>query len=342
MLREYGKLFMIPGTAAVRQASAWQTVLAEAVSDPAELLQILELDPALLPAARVAAALFPLRVPRGFVARMRKGDPQDPLLRQVLPLGMEIESRPGFVADPVGDSKALQAPGVLHKYHGRALLITTGACGVHCRYCFRREFPYAAAGAGDWRQALDYLAGDPSLSEVILSGGDPLVLSNRRLGTLLTALAAISHVERLRIHSRQPIVLPERVDTGLLQLFSGSRFQLVMVVHANHPREIDPTVENSLQRLATAGVTLLNQAVLLNGVNDSAATLAALSELMFKVGVLPYYLHLLDPVRGAAHFQVTEQQALAIMIELRRCLPGYLVPRLVREEAGQPAKTLLL
>ncbi len=333
---------MIPGTVALRQTPTWQTALANAISDPAELLQLLELDPALLPAARAAAALFPLRVPRGFVARMRKGDPDDPLLQQILPLGAETEPVPGFVADPVGDSAALKAPGVLHKYPGRILLITTGACGVHCRYCFRREFPYAKAGAGDWRPALDYLAKDPSLSEVILSGGDPLVLSNRRLAVLLTALAAIPHLQRLRIHSRQPVVLPERVDTGLLQLLSGSPFQVVMVLHANHPQEIDPAVATSLQWLAAAGVTLLNQTVLLKGINDSVTALAALSERMFRAGVLPYYLHVLDPVQGAAHFQVEEQQAVAIVQELRNRLPGYLVPRLVREEAGKSAKTLLL
>ena len=205
----------------LRQAFTWQNELAHAISDPAELLQALELDPALLPAARAAAALFPLRVPRGFVARMRKGDPTDPLLRQVLPLGAETVSTPGFVADPVGDRAALVAPGVLHKYYGRALLITTGACGIQCRYCFRREFPYGDAGAREWRQALDYLAKDPSLSEVILSGGDPLVLSNRRLKALVTELDRIAHLQRLRFHSRQPIVLPARVDAGFLELLTG-------------------------------------------------------------------------------------------------------------------------
>ncbi len=332
---------MIPGTTVRRQPPVWQTALADAISDPAELLQLLELDPALLPAARAAAALLPLRVPRGFVARMRKGDPADPLLRQVLPVGAETASTPGFGADPLGERQALKAPGLLHKYHGRALLLATGACGIHCRYCFRREFDYAAAGAGHWRQGLDYLANDPSLSEVILSGGDPLTLSNRRLENLLTALADIPHLRRLRIHSRQPIVLPERVDSGLLQLIGDSRFPVVMVLHANHPREIDHAVAAALQKLA-GKATLLNQAVLLQGVNDSAAVLASLSELMFSLGVLPYYLHLLDPVRGAAHFRVEAVQAAAIVRALRASLPGYLVPRLACEERGKPGKTLLL
>ena len=241
---------MIPGTTVRRQPSGWQTALADAITDPAELLQFLELDPALLPAARAAAVLFPLRAPRGFVARMRKGDPDDPLLRQVLPLGAETAATPGFSADPLGERDALKAPALLHKYHGRALLLATGACGIHCRYCFRREFAYTTAGAGHWRQGLDYLANDPSFSEVILSGGDPLTLSNRRLESLLTALAAIPQLRRLRIHSRLPVVLPERVDSGLLQLIDSSRFQLVMVLHANHPQEIDHAVAGALRKLA--------------------------------------------------------------------------------------------
>ncbi len=331
---------MITVKAISRQAPRWQRELARAISDPAELLRELELDPALLPAARLAAARFPLRAPRGFVAQMRKGDPHDPLLRQVLPLAAELAPAPGFVTDPVGDGAAQAAPGVLHKYHGRALLIVTGACAVHCRYCFRREFPYveAHAGVGQWRSALAYLAGDASIREVILSGGDPLSLSDQRLGLLLAELDRVPHLKRLRIHSRQPIVLPERVDDGLLDLFARTRLQSVLVVHANHPREIDDTVRAALARLANAGVTLLNQSVLLRGVNDAAATLAELSEVLFAGRVLPYYLHLLDRVCGAAHFEVNESEASAIMEQLRQRLPGYLVPRLVREQPGQPAK----
>ncbi|MFO1424115.1 MAG: EF-P beta-lysylation protein EpmB [Candidatus Competibacteraceae bacterium] len=334
---------MIPAKAILRQVPCWQRELARAITDPAELLGELELDLGLLPAARAAAARFPLRVPRGFVRRMVKGDPNDPLLRQILPLGMELEATPGFVADPVGDRAAQAALGVLHKYHGRALLIVTGACAVHCRYCFRREYPYAEfhAGADDWRPALAYLAGDSRLREVILSGGDPLSLSDRRLGALLAALDRIPHLERLRIHTRQPIVLPERVDGGLLDVLAGTRLRLVLVVHANHSREIDATVRAALARLAAVSVTLLNQSVLLRGVNDSAAVLAELSETLFAAQVLPYYLHLLDPVRGAAHFDVNETEASAIIKTLRRRLPGYLVPRLVREQPGQPAKTLV-
>ena len=319
----------------------WQRELARAITDPAELLRELELDAALLPAARAAAARFPLRVPRGFAAKMAKGDPDDPLLRQVLPLAAELRSAPGFVADPVGDRAVQAAPGVLHKYHGRALLLVTGACAVHCRYCFRREFPYAEASAGVASRdpALAYLAGDASIREAILSGGDPLSLSDRRLGALLAALDRIPHLERVRVHSRLPVVLPERVDNGLLDRLARTRLRPVLVIHANHPREIDEPVRAALARLAGIGVTLLNQSVLLRGVNDAATVLADLSEALFAARVLPYYLHLLDRVRGAAHYEVNETEAWTIMELLRQRLPGYLVPRLVREQPGQSAKT---
>ncbi|MBL8250434.1 MAG: EF-P beta-lysylation protein EpmB [Candidatus Competibacter sp.] len=323
-----------------RETPRWQRELARAITDPAELLQELELDLSWLAPARRASARFPLRVPRGFVARMRKGDPDDPLLRQVLPLAEELAPAPGFVADPVGDHAARAAPGVLHKYRGRALLIATGACAVHCRYCFRRDYPYAEnrAGSDEWRSALAYVAADASLREVILSGGDPLSLSDRRLGALLAALDRIPHLERVRIHSRQPIVLPERIDSEFAALLARTRLRVVLVVHANHPREIDRAVRAPLERLAESGVTLLNQSVLLRGVNDAAATLAELSEVLFAARVLPYYLHLLDRVRGAAHYEVNESEASAIMAQLLEQLPGYLVPRLVREQPGYPAK----
>ncbi len=331
---------MITAKGISRQAPLWQQALASAIRDPAELLRVLNLDPALLPTAR-AAAQFPLRAPRGFVARMRSGDPDDPLLRQVLPLAAELETAPGFVADPLGEQALQAVPGVLHKYPGRALLIVTGVCAVHCRYCFRREFPYAEhhAGIDEWRPALAYLAGDPSLREVILSGGDPLALADRRLGELLAALDRLPHLERLRIHSRMPIVLPERIDDGLLETLARTRLRLVVVIHANHPHEIDEAVGAALERLASVGATLLNQTVLLRGVNDAPGILAELSETLFAARVLPYYLHLLDPVCGTAHFEVKESAALAIIKVLRQRLPGYLVPRLVREQPGQLAKT---
>ncbi|MAT83686.1 MAG: EF-P beta-lysylation protein EpmB [Gammaproteobacteria bacterium] len=314
------------------------------IRDTAELLDRLGLDPALLPAARRAAELFPLRVPLAFVERMRPGDPRDPLLRQVLPLEDELAEVPGFAADPVGDDAALVAGGVLHKYRGRALLVTTGACAVHCRYCFRRHFPYADANASadGWQSALDYLRSQPDVTEVILSGGDPLTLSDRRLKTLADALADISHLRRLRVHTRLPIMNPARIEDALLDWLAGTRLDPVMVIHANHANEIDATVAEALARLGSRGVTLLNQAVLMRGVNDSADALADLSERLFEAGVLPYYLHLLDRVRGAAHFEVPEAEAVALHAEVAARLPGYLVPKLVREIAGEPGKTLIL
>jgi EF-P beta-lysylation protein EpmB len=285
--------------------------------------------------------LFPLRVPRGFVARMRPGDPHDPLLRQVLPLGDECLTQEGFGPDPVGDSVAMVAPGVLHKYEGRVLLTATGACAVHCRYCFRRHFSYSEANAcaDHWRGALTYIAGDTTITEVILSGGDPLTLSDRRLAEFTEKLAAIPHVQRLRMHTRLPIVLPERVNDELIGWLGGTRLKTIVVVHANHANEIDAAVRAAVARLKAAGVALLNQSVLLRGVNDSAEALAELSTSLFDAGVLPYYLHLLDRVQGAGHFEVDETVARDLMTQLNARLPGYLVPRLVREVSGAPAKS---
>jgi L-lysine 2,3-aminomutase len=334
---------MIPASLATAQpddATDWRQAWRDAVTDPAELLALLDLGHI---AGRIPAAPphgFALRVPRGFVARMRHGDPDDPLLRQVLPQDAENLDVPGFGEDAVGDLAARSAHGVLQKYRGRALLIATGACAVHCRYCFRRHFPYAeeTASTARWRPALDALAADPSVSEVILSGGDPLSLSNGRLIELGQGLLAIPHVRRLRIHTRLPVVLPQRVDHGLTTWLGGLPLQKVLVIHANHPHEIDGEVSQAMRALAAAGVTLLNQAVLLRGVNDDPDILAALSEVLFGAGVLPYYLHQLDPVRGAAHFLVEDARARMLHAQLRDQLPGYLVPRLVREMPGQSAK----
>lgn len=334
---------MIPGSPAFRQVPAWQSALARAITDPAELLAAVGLGIEWLPAAQAAARLFPLRVPRGLVARMRHGDPHDPLLRQVLPLAEECLVADGFGDDPVGDLSAMAVPGVLHKYRGRVLLTVTGACAVHCRYCFRRHFPYTDANPAtdQWRAALVYIAGDDSISEVILSGGDPLSLSDRRLADLAQRLDGIAHLRRLRVHTRLPIVLPERVNDELLGWLGATRLRTVMVVHANHANEIDSSVMTALARLKTAGVELLNQSVLLRGVNDDAGVLMALSEKLFQAGVLPYYLHLLDRVQGTAHFEVNESEATRLMAELNRRLPGYLVPRLMREIPGAPGKVSL-
>lgn len=321
----------------------WQTAYARAISRPEELLQRLGLPASLLPGARAGNALFRIRVPEPMLARMRRGDANDPLLRQVLPLDAETDVAPQYSADPVGDLQAMTVPGVLHKYHGRALVIATGACAVNCRYCFRRHFPYADAhGSGSqWDAAVAYLRNDTSISEVILSGGDPLVLSDRKLGGMVQELDAISHLRRLRIHSRLPVVLPQRVTDAMLSWLGATRLQPVLVLHANHANELDGAVGAACRRLKDAGVTLLNQSVLLRGVNDDARSLAQLSERLFAIGVLPYYLHLLDKVQGAAHFMVEETQAQRLLEQAARLLPGYLVPRLAREDAGAPYKTLL-
>ena len=330
-----------PHAAIAHPVPTWQQALADAVTDPAELLAILQLDSSLLPAARRAAAAFALRVPRGFVARMQPGDPNDPLLRQVLPLGEELRPSPGYVHDPVGDLASKAAPSVLHKYRGRALVIATGACGVHCRYCFRRYYPYAddRARGDDWQTALTYLRQDVSIEEVILSGGDPLSLNDRRLAELSADLERIPHLKRLRIHTRQPVVLPERVDADLCRWLRSISLQKVIVLHANHAREIDSTVRSACEALAACDATLLNQAVLLAGVNDDEHTLADLSKALFAAKVLPYYLHMLDRVQGAAHFEVPEERARTLLRRLSARLPGYLVPKLVREVAGGEAKT---
>jgi len=335
---------MIPGTPLWRQGPDWQTALGQAITDPAELLDLLGLGHEWLPAARDAARAFPLRVPRAFVARMRRGDPADPLLRQVLPLAEERLVVEGFGPDPVGDLAAHKAPGVLHKYQGRVLLTATGACAIHCRYCFRRHFPYAEANASteNWRAALDYVTTHPDVHEVILSGGDPLTLSDRRLSEFVRALEDCAHVERLRLHTRLPVVLPERVTRELCAWLSGTRLKTVVVIHANHAQELDDSVRLACQRLADSGATLLNQSVLLRGVNDSVTALTQLSETLFAAGVLPYYLHLLDRVQGAAHFDVSEEIGRQLMAGLNACLPGYLVPRLVREVPGASAKELVV
>lgn len=321
----------------------WQQAMRDAINDVDTLFAELQLPPAYKEAARQATRLFDLRVPRSYVARMRRGDIHDPLLRQVLPLDAEFHDPPGFVDDAVGDMASAEGDGLLHKYQGRALLVTTGACAIHCRYCFRRHFDYAAqhAGGSHTQAALARIAADHSIREVILSGGDPLSLSNTRLLELGRQISKIAHVKRLRLHTRTPIVLPERVDTDMLDWLAETPLQCVMVVHANHANELSPEVIQTLRSLRQAGVTLLNQAVLLAGVNDEARAQIQLSETLFEAGVLPYYLHLLDRVRGTAHFEVSAAYATQLMQDVSAHLPGFLVPRLARENAGEAAKSVL-
>jgi len=320
----------------------WQRQQADLITDPAELLSLLQLEAESLPEILAAAQDFPLRVPRGYVRLMEPGNPDDPLLRQVLSVPAELREEEGYSSDPLEEATHTPVPGLLHKYHGRALLVVTGACAVHCRYCFRRHFPYQSHLSGKrWDQALAWLASRPDIREVILSGGDPLTLNNRRLQELLAALAEIPHLRRLRIHSRTPVVIPERLDEGLAALLASPRWRATLVLHANHPREISPALAERCRALGRGGVTLLNQSVLLAGVNDDAEALASLSDALFEAGVLPYYLHQLDAVAGAAHFAVPDARARDLHAALRDRLPGFLVPRLAREEPGAGSKTVL-
>ncbi|WP_286236787.1 EF-P beta-lysylation protein EpmB [Neptuniibacter halophilus] len=321
----------------------WQQLLSNTIDEPEALLRELDLPLSLLDGADQGARLFALKVPRPFLQRMEKGNPNDPLLRQVLPLEAETLEIRGYVTDPLAEMAANHSDGLIHKYKGRVLLILSGACAVNCRYCFRRHFPYAdnRLGSEQWNKVLDYLRADDSISEVIFSGGDPLATSDSRLQRMIGDLEQIPHLRRLRIHSRLPVVIPQRVTARLCQMLEQSRFDTALVLHANHANELDRNVAKAAARLKQANVTLLNQAVLLKGVNESVSAQAALSETLFSMGILPYYLFTLDPVQGAAHFDIPDQQAIALHAELQTLLPGYLVPRLAREIPGRASKTLL-
>ncbi len=327
----------------IKTKEKWQEAFSNLVTDPKELFQILNLDAALLPKALAAANLFPLRVTRSFVARMQAANPHDPLLRQVLPLEEELLEVPGYSLDPLEEKMANPIPGLLKKYHGRVLVTLTQACLIHCRYCFRRHFPYKEnqPGKTGWEKLMAYIKEDTSISEVILSGGDPLSVPDHVLKQFSEALKTISHVKTLRIHSRIPIVLPERISTEFLSWVHGLHLKLVMVIHANHPQEINEEVRETLLSLSQAGVAMLNQSVLLKGVNDCKETLIELSHELFSASVLPYYLHLLDKVQGAAHFDLPRERALELHHALYAALPGYLVPRLAFEQPGAFSKVVL-
>jgi len=326
---------MIHGNPEALQERDWRATLRDAISDPVALLRALDLPTGL---ATPSVAGFPLRVTAPYLGRMRRGDPADPLLRQVLPLATEHEVRPGFGDDPVGDRDALVAAGLLHKYRGRVLAVTTGNCAIHCRFCFRHNFPYGSLADADPARLLGALETLDDVEELILSGGDPLTLSDARLEALVSAASDRRQLHTLRLHTRVPVVLPERITAELCRLLTTTRLKVVVVIHANHPNELDAEVDDALARLAAHGMTLLNQAVLLAGVNDDAEVLATLSRRLFATGVLPYYLHLLDRAAGTHHFEVTAPRALELHAALVAELPGYLVPRLVREVPGADSK----
>jgi len=331
---------MIPLITTIWQTQSWQQQMQQMIRDPEQLFKRLGLDIAARPELIGALKQFPLRVTEAFVAKMQPGNWSDPLLLQILPQAQETEPQPNFIDDPLAELDANPAPGLIHKYRGRVLLITSSACAVHCRYCFRRNFPYSDNNPSqkDWQQALDYIAEHPEIHEVILSGGDPLATSDDYLDKLISRIANIPHVETLRIHTRLPLVLPARITPDLIKVLTKHRLHTVMVIHCNHTNELDDASADALKSLRDANIHLLNQTVLLKGINDRAEILIKLSRRLFETGVMPYYLHVLDKVRGASHFDVPESTAQTLMREVLASLPGYLVPRLVREDPHASSK----
>ncbi len=324
------------------EEQSWQAQLANVITCPVELARQLQLPNSYISAAQKAADDFAIRVPKAFIKRIKKGDINDPLLRQIWPLADEnAQVPPGFVLDPLGEANSNKTPGIVHKYHGRVLLITNGSCAVNCRYCFRRHFPYDenTLSSRQWLEAMDYIKQRPEINEVILSGGDPLSNNDKRLFSLIAAIEDIPHVSRLRIHTRLPIVIPQRISHSLIERLKQSRLNMVVVVHVNHANEIDSEVAASLKKLHQASIHVLNQSVLLKGVNGDLQSLVNLSEALFDCQVLPYYLHMLDPVVGSHHFEVKQELAQDLMASLQARLPGFLVPKLVREIDGRPSKT---
>ena len=317
----------------------WKQALSKGFSRVSDLCDFLNLDP-----SAFVDSHFPLKVPMRYVEKIEKGNPNDPLLLQVIPSRKEEVKVSGFTSDPLSESQFLPAPGIIHKYKNRLLMVTTGACGIHCRYCFRRHFPYddQSLTPSISEQSFGYIQNSTQVNEVILSGGDPLSLSDLKLKSILNRLEEIPHLKRIRIHSRLLAILPERITENMVQLFSQTPLKVIIVTHINHPNELDEFFALQLKWLKAAGVTLLNQSVLLKNINDSDHVLVALSEALFDAGILPYYLHLLDPVEGAAHFDVAEEKAKEIYAKIMANLPGFLVPKLVREEAGAQNKTLVL
>ena len=320
---------------------SWNKILAGATRNVKSLLTQLEIPLTELNQRQLACIDFPLLVPQPFIDKMKKGNVNDPLLLQVLPQSSELDSAEGFVNDPLAEKHSNLQKGLIHKYHSRVLMLLSTGCAVNCRYCFRRHFPYKdnRIGKQDWQSILDYVGQDPSIEEIILSGGDPLMLNDSQLEKFVRQAEAIPHLERLRIHTRLPVVIPNRITNQLVNILHSSRLQCVIVLHINHCSEIDPTLTAGFSKLKAAGITLLNQAVLLKGVNDTLDSQVDLSKALFKAGVLPYYLHLLDKVAGACHFDVEEKNARELYQQLLLKLSGYLVPKLVREESGKGSKT---
>jgi EF-P beta-lysylation protein EpmB len=323
--------------------SDWRRALEDAITDPAELCELLELPPSLVVSPHSEGDVTPLLVPRTYLSRIERGNPRDPLLLQVLPQKEELEKHPGFSKDPLGEAAARRGPGLLGKYRSRFLIVATGRCAVHCRFCFRRHSPCGKGpqGQSEWEETLRRIDSDPSVREVILSGGDPLCLDDGFLAELARRLAAMDHLRRLRIHTRLPIMIPQRVTEGLIAWLRGTRLVTIVAVHVNHPAEIDDAVAATLGRLVEAGIPVLSQSVLLRGVNDQVDVLTELFDRLVDLRVMPYYLHQLDRVAGSAHFEVPEQRGIELVRQVRTRLPGYATPRYVRETPRSPHKLVL-
>lgn len=318
----------------------WQKQLQKARQRPEDLLKKLHIDDNQLVISESASKQFPVSAPEAYIKRIQAADAADPLLRQIMPVKEEEIELPKFISDPVGDLKSEKSPGLLHKYPGRVLLIVTGACAIHCRYCFRRHFPYSenTMSTANWQQALSYIESDESIEEVILSGGDPLTLTDTKLMSISSELASINHLQRLRIHSRIPVVLPERILQSDLHWFTATRLKPILILHINHAGELDSEAVKAIEKLKQHHIPLYNQSVLLKGVNDRLEDLIALSKMLFEHDIVAYYLHMLDPVSGASHFEVNEAKAKKLLHGLRENLPGYMVPTLVREVSGENSK----
>ena len=323
------------------ESTPWKKEMANMLRDPQELCELLGISGKEKQQVEAACELFPLRIPRPYLSRIKPNDLNDPLLLQALPQAAELLITEGYVSDPLEEERFTPVPGLLHKYSGRVLIVLNGSCAIHCRYCFRRHFPYQEhqIGAEDWQKILDYISADDSIQEVILSGGDPLSCTDKVLARRCEDLAAISHVNTLRLHSRLPIMIPQRIDENCLSWMQETRLKVVMVIHANHAQELDADVESALNRLSAAGVLLLNQSVLLKGVNDSVDALEALSRRLLSCDVMPYYLHVFDAVQGAAHFDIGDEASKGLLDELKNRVAGYLVPKLVRELPEESSKT---
>jgi len=326
----------------LQQTKTWQQDLADGFSNIEEICHYLNISQ-LAKELITTPSTFPLRVPREFVDRMEKGNLNDPLLKQILPIKDELRTASDFINDPVGDLDSMTETGVIHKYHGRVLLITTGSCAINCRYCFRRNFPYNnfQLSTKKYSNAIRYIQNQQDISEVILSGGDPLLLNDQKIIELIQQIESIPHIKRIRIHSRLPIVLPSRITTDFCNKLSLIKKDLILVVHSNHSNELNTQVKRACKKLKKANITLLNQAVLLKGINDNVEQLHALHEKLFSFNIMPYYLHLLDKAAGTVHFEVSEEIAIGLMNQLKKVLPGYLVPKLVREQAGASNKTII-